>query len=140
KDEALGWWLKAAEQARARAAVIENSQHLASAIDVLTEAAKTDKTAAAEKARLHVELALSLRLVLRTDEAFAQLVLAEAIATTHDLGEVLANVPDVRREHEASLAIARRIGSAVAEVRALGGLADASMAAGRLAEGLPIVN
>jgi predicted ATPase/class 3 adenylate cyclase len=153
KDEALGWWLKAAEQARARAAVIEHSQHLRSAIDVLAEAAKTDRTAAAEKARLHVELALSLRLVLRTDEAFAQLVLAEAIASTHDLGEVLAhvhyargnlhfllgNVPEVRREHEASLEIARRIGSAVAEVRALGGLADACMAAGRLAEGLPIV-
>jgi predicted ATPase len=90
RDEALGWWLKAAEQARARAAVIENTQHLRNAIDVLTEAAKTDKTAAAEKARLHVELALTLRLVLRTDEAFAQLVLAESIASVHDLGEVLA--------------------------------------------------
>jgi class 3 adenylate cyclase len=152
KDEALGWWLKAAEQARARAAVIEHTQHLRSAIDVLAEAATTDRNAASEKARLHVELALTLRLVLRTDEAFQQLVLAEAIATEHDFGETLAhvhfargnlhfllgNVPDVRREHEMSLAIARRIGSPVAEVRALGGLADACMAAGRLAEGLPI--
>ena len=44
-----------------RAAVVEHMQHLQSAIDVLAEAAKSDKNAAAEKARLHIELALTLR-------------------------------------------------------------------------------
>ncbi len=153
KDEALGWWLKAAEQARVRAAIIENSQHLRSAVEVLADAAKTDKNAAAEQARLRVELALTLRYLLRTDEGFQELALAEAIATEHDLGELLAhvhyargnlhfllgNVREVRTEHQASLTVARRIGSPVAEVRALGGLADACMAAGQLADGLPIV-
>jgi class 3 adenylate cyclase len=152
KDEALGWWLKAAEQARVRAAVVEHTQHLRSAIDVLTDAAAIDRNAAAEKGRLHVELALILRYRLLTDEGFRELEIAETIATEHDLGELLAhvhyargnlhflvgNVAAVRREHEVSLEIARRIGSPLAEVRALGGLADASMAAGRLAEGMPI--
>ena len=44
----------------------------------------------------------------------------------------LGNIEGCRQEHERGLAYARRSGSAEAEARALGGLADAAYAQGRM--------
>jgi class 3 adenylate cyclase/tetratricopeptide (TPR) repeat protein len=96
--------------------------------------------------RARIGLAEGLRVSEGLDEALALLneaqILAERHAMTLELarlhhlrGNILfpvGNIEGCRQEHERGLAHARRSGSVEAEARALGGLADAAYAQGRM--------
>jgi class 3 adenylate cyclase/tetratricopeptide (TPR) repeat protein len=99
-------------------------------------------------ARCQAQLGLAdgLRVNEGLDEALALLAEAQKTAEEHDLVPELARVHHLRgniffplgdiagccREHENGLVYARRSGSPEAEARALGGLADAAYAQGRM--------
>ena len=96
--------------------------------------------------RAQIGLADGLRVSEGLDEALALLNEAQALAERrtmvpelarlhHLRGNIffpLGNIEGCGREHELGLAYARRSGSAEAEARALGGLADAAYAQGRM--------
>jgi tetratricopeptide (TPR) repeat protein len=96
--------------------------------------------------RAQIGLAEGLRVSEGLDEALALLneaqTLAERHAMTSDLARLhhlrgniffpMGNIEGCREEHERGLAHARVSGSAEAEARALGGLADAAYAQGRM--------
>ncbi len=96
--------------------------------------------------RAHIGLAAGLRVSEGLDEALSLLDAAEAMARRSDLvGELarihhlrgniyfpLGRIEGCREQHELGLAAARRSGSPEAEARALGGLADAAYAQGRM--------
>jgi class 3 adenylate cyclase/tetratricopeptide (TPR) repeat protein len=91
-------------------------------------------------------LAEGLRVSEGLDEALDLLEKAQQAAERHDMAAELArihhlrgniffplgNIDGCRSEHEQGLTFARRLGSAEAEARALGGLADAAYAQGRM--------
>ena len=93
-----------------------------------------------------VGIASGMRISDRVDEALAILDRAAAAAAQHDLVLDLARIHSLRgnlyfplgriegcrREHERALDYARRAASPEAEARALGGLADAAYAQGRM--------
>ena len=96
--------------------------------------------------RAQVGLAEGLRVSEGLDEALGLLNEAQSLAERHAMAPELArihhlrgniffplgNIEGCKVEHERGLAIARRSGSAEAEARALGGLADAAYAQGRM--------
>jgi class 3 adenylate cyclase/tetratricopeptide (TPR) repeat protein len=96
--------------------------------------------------RAQVGLAEGLRVSEGFDEALGLLNEAQSLAERHTMAPELArihhlrgniffplgNIEGCKVEHEQGLAIARRLGSAEAEARALGGLADAAYAQGRM--------
>ena len=96
--------------------------------------------------RAQVGLAEGLRVSEGFDEALGLLNEAQSLAEQHTMAPELArihhlrgniffplgNIEGCKVEHEQGLAIARRLGSAEAEARALGGLADAAYAQGRM--------
>jgi class 3 adenylate cyclase/tetratricopeptide (TPR) repeat protein len=96
--------------------------------------------------RAQIGLAEGLRVSEGLDEALALLSEAQALAERrtmipelarlhHLRGNIffpLGNIEGCRQEHERGVAYARRSGSAEAEARALGGLADAAYAQGRM--------
>lgn len=148
--EASAWWARAARAAGRHASFAEAASHLGCAADLLASVADPGDAAACRTvAELRVELALSLRVVGRVDEAFAALDAAEAALGEHDepearshlwfaRGNLYFNSADVsacEAAHGRALELARRSGSALAEVRALGGLADAKLLGGRRVEG-----
>ena len=93
-----------------------------------------------------VGLAEGLRVSEGLDEALELLDKAHSLAERHAMAPELArihhlrgniffplgNIEGCKVEHKSGLAIARRLGSAEAEARALGGLADAGYAQGRM--------
>lgn len=99
------------------------------------------------RCRAWLGLAAGMRVEDRYDEALAVLEKAEAAAERHDLVRERAEIHHIRgnlyfpmgrieecaAEHEKSLKYARESGSPEAEANALGGLADASYVAGRMA-------
>jgi class 3 adenylate cyclase/tetratricopeptide (TPR) repeat protein len=104
-------------------------------------------TADTERCRAWIGVAAGLRITDRYDEAFAALDEAEAVAARTGLVVELARIHHLRgnlcyplgrrdeclRQHEQALQYARQAGSAELEARALGGLGDAHIAAGRVA-------
>ena len=96
--------------------------------------------------RAQIGLADGLRVSEGLDEALALLNEAQALAERHTMipelarlhhlrGNIffpLGNIEGCGQEHERGLSYARRSGSAEAEARALGGLADAAYAQGRM--------
>jgi class 3 adenylate cyclase/tetratricopeptide (TPR) repeat protein len=96
--------------------------------------------------RAQLGLAEGLRVSEGLAEAFELINAAQTSAERHDLVPELArihhlrgnilfpmgNIEGCREEHELGLAYARRSGSPEAEARALGGLADAAYAQGRM--------
>ena len=96
--------------------------------------------------RAQVGLAEGLRVSEGFDEALGLLDEAQSLAEQHTMAPELArihhlrgniffplgNIEGCKVEHEQGLAIARRLGSAEAEAHALGGLADAAYAQGRM--------
>ena len=96
--------------------------------------------------RAQLGLADSLRVSEGLAEALELLDEAQRAAERHDLVAELAhihhlrgniffplgNIEGCRKEHESGLGFARRLGSAEAEARALGGLADAAYAQGKM--------
>jgi tetratricopeptide (TPR) repeat protein len=96
--------------------------------------------------RAQVGLAEGLRVSEGLNEALRLLDEAQSLAERHAMAAELArihhlmgniffplgNIEGCKIEHEHGLAIARRLGSAEAEARALGGLADAAYAQGRM--------
>jgi class 3 adenylate cyclase/tetratricopeptide (TPR) repeat protein len=118
---------------------------IASSVSVYREAlaASTEDVALC---RAQVGLAEGLRVSEGFDEALGLLNQAQSLAERHAMAPELArihhlrgniffplgNIEGCKVEHEHGLAIARRLGSAEAEARALGGLADAAYAQGRM--------
>lgn len=110
------------------------------------EAAVDDAADDAERCRAWIGLAGSLRLVDQHDHALEFLERAAAVAQANDLSAELArlchlrgnlyfmlgNLQGCREQHTRALELARTIGSPEIEARAIGGLADASYAEGRL--------
>jgi class 3 adenylate cyclase/tetratricopeptide (TPR) repeat protein len=140
--EASQWWVRAGERAAGRAAVEESIAHFRSAVATLEPEVNVEDPEDCERlARVQIELALKLRFVREFDEAFDLLARAEALANRHGLGAIVSHVyfsrgnlyfqlsePEKCAEsHQRALDEARRAGSTLAEVRALGGLADATM-------------
>jgi class 3 adenylate cyclase/tetratricopeptide (TPR) repeat protein len=110
------------------------------------EAAIEEAADDAERCRAWIGLAGSLRLVDEHDRALEILEEAAAAAEAPDLSTELArlchlrgnlyfmlgNLQGCREQHARALELARAIGSPELEARAIGGLADASYAEGRL--------
>jgi class 3 adenylate cyclase/tetratricopeptide (TPR) repeat protein len=125
--------------------VLRDLGDIASSIATYREAAGASPD---EKAlcRAQIGLAEGLRVSEGLDEALALLDEAQRAAERHDMipelarlhhlrGNIffpLGRIVGCREEHERGLAHARRSGSAEAEARALGGLADAAYAQGRM--------
>jgi class 3 adenylate cyclase/tetratricopeptide (TPR) repeat protein/ABC-type lipoprotein export system ATPase subunit len=153
--EASAWWKTTAQRAAAGGAFVEAADHLRSSLRCLEAVANRDDVDDAQAvAELRVELASKLRLIGGGAEAFELLDEAEALAARHDLAATLSHVHFTRgnlhfREgdatkcaasHERAIAEARRSGSKLAEVRALGGLADATMMRGQTREAGELAN
>jgi class 3 adenylate cyclase/tetratricopeptide (TPR) repeat protein len=109
----------------------------------LALAASSDDTALcqarlglAEGLRVSEGLSEALELLEHAQQAAERNDLVNELARLHHLrGNIffpLGNVDGCREEHERGLEYARRSGSAEAEARALGGLADAAYAQGRM--------
>ncbi len=104
--------------------------------------------AARERAVCHLGQAAAMRILDRFEAAFEELEKAEALIDPLADGVLLAELWSLRGNllfplgrpddclaaHTRALALARKVGAAEAEVRALGGLGDANYAKGRLAE------
>jgi class 3 adenylate cyclase/tetratricopeptide (TPR) repeat protein len=98
------------------------------------------------RCRAWIGLAAGMRILDRYEEAFEALEKAEAIATPHGLVAELSRIHHLRgnlyfplgdleaclREHMQAVTYAREAGSPELEARALGGLADAEYARGRM--------
>jgi class 3 adenylate cyclase/tetratricopeptide (TPR) repeat protein len=118
---------------------------IASSTAVYREALETSAGGEA-LCRAQVGLAEGLRVSEGLNEALELLDKAQSLAKRHAMVPELArihhlrgniffplgNIEGCRAEHESGLAIARRLGSAEAEARALGGLADAAYAQGHM--------
>jgi tetratricopeptide (TPR) repeat protein len=118
---------------------------IASSVSVYREALAAS-TGDVALCRAQVGLAEGLRVSEGFDEALGLLNQAQSLAERHAMAPELArihhlrgniffplgNIEGCKVEHEHGLAIARRLGSAEAEARALGGLADAAYAQGRM--------
>jgi tetratricopeptide (TPR) repeat protein len=118
---------------------------IASSTAVYREALETS-TGDEALCRAQVGLAEGLRVSEGLNEALELLDKAQSLAERHAMAPELArihhlrgniffpmgNIEGCKVEHESGLAIARRLGSAEAEARALGGLADAAYAQGRM--------
>ena len=113
-----------------------------SAYQAALDAAQDD----AERCRARLGLAGVKRATDELDDAFADLDLAQAAATSEGLTEELARIHFLRgnlffprgniegclAEHRKSLELARQAGSVELEAQALGGLGDAEYARGRM--------
>jgi class 3 adenylate cyclase len=135
------WWRRAADRASATGAFREWVAHCRAAVTALEP--EVDAEVADDAALLAerlIDLAGPLRFVHGEAEAEALLERAEALATRHELSEILSAAlfalgnlffnRDPARSvamHERSLVEARRSGSKRAEVRALGGLMDVAL-------------
>ena len=142
--EACGWWRRAAQRDSDRGAQQEAISHLQEAFNALADVQPDDAEGCALLVPLRIDLALALRLVSRFDEGFVHLESAVDLAMRHDLGADLSRAyfargnlcfqtkrpQECQDSHQMALDVAQRVGDIEGEVRALGGLADASMLMG----------
>jgi class 3 adenylate cyclase/tetratricopeptide (TPR) repeat protein len=128
-----------------RGQLLQDLGRIAESIDAYQQALDAAEDDGA-RCRAWIGVASAMRISDRVDEALALLDKAEAAAERQDLVVDLARIHSLRgnlyfplgrieacrREHERALEYARRAESPEAEARALGGLADAAYAQGRM--------
>ncbi len=144
-EKAVGYWEKAGRLAAERAANAEAIGHLGKGLQALSAL-----PAGVDRARSEVSLRLSMAAIMRVidryDDAIRQLDQAEQVAAGHGLDSEHARIHHGRgnilfargdqvgclREHEESLALARKAASPRDEAVALGGMGDAYYLQGRM--------
>jgi len=144
-DHALPYWRGAGRHAMEQSAYEEAIAHFRRGVESLSNM-DMDKAAATEAVELKTSVAECLRIVDHMDEAFATLQSAQELAVRFDLTAHLAGIHHQRgnlyfplakteeclSEHQRALEYAQAAGSVEEQVRALGGLGDASYVSGRM--------
>lgn len=143
--EAAEWWSKAGARAASQGAFPEAVAHLRCAVAVLEPAIdRSDPKDCVKLADLEIDLTQKLRVLAEAREAFERLDRAEALVTPHQALETLSHISFARGNlhfnegdaeacsaaHQRALELAEQSGSVLAQVRALGGLADARLLVG----------
>lgn len=144
-DRAIGYWQRAGRRAGERAAYVEAIGHFERALEIVKTLPGTGERTRQELA-LQIDLAASMRLIERYEDALAVLDQAEASASEHGLAEKLtkiryqragiyfrsANIQGCLEQSELALEDARQTGSREDEARAFSMLGDAYYMRGRM--------
>ena len=144
-SEALAKWHEAGRQASANSAHTEALEYLEKGVRLINALPDDDERAQRE-CDIQLDLAGSMRVVDRLDEAFQALERAELLARSLEDSERLSRIHYLRgnlyfprgrideclSEHERAREEARRAQSVALEARALGGLCDANYLRGRM--------